>query len=165
MRRSAEARLYMNTWASGFTCASLVQALITTSQQDHEPVRCPPGDIFTYPRQVVDWNAAPTLIESLHAKRITRLQPDTQSTHPLPQWTLLGCGALGGVFASLLTQSGQSTRVLLRERHRATLHPGIDFTSLEGNTQLINIERGFVDQPGQIQRLLVMTKAGQSSRR
>lgn len=86
----------------------------------------------------------------------------THSRHtPSPQWTLLGCGALGGVFASLLTQSGQSTRVLLRERHRATLHPGIDFTSLEGNTQLINIERGFVDQPGQIQRLLVMTKAGQ----
>ncbi|EIM1707517.1 2-dehydropantoate 2-reductase [Aeromonas dhakensis] len=86
----------------------------------------------------------------------------THSRHPpSPQWTLLGCGALGGVFASLLTQSGQSTRVLLRERHRATLHPGIDFTSLEGNTQLINIERGFVDQPGQIQRLLVMTKADQ----
>ncbi|ASI24131.1 TPA: 2-dehydropantoate 2-reductase [Aeromonas salmonicida] len=78
-----------------------------------------------------------------------------------PQWSLLGCGALGGVFASLLTQSGQSTRVLLRDRHRSTLHPGIDFTSLEGQTQLIAIERGFVDQPGQIKRLLVMTKAGQ----
>src|SRR5690606_14296805 len=78
-----------------------------------------------------------------------------------PQWSLLGCGALGGVFASLLTQSGQSTRVLLRDRHRSTLHPGIDFTSLEGQTQLIAIERGFIDQPGQIKRLLVMTKAGQ----
>jgi 2-dehydropantoate 2-reductase len=78
-----------------------------------------------------------------------------------PQWTLLGCGALGGVFASLLTLSGQSTRVLLRDRHRSTLHPGIDFTSLEGHTQLIAIERGFVSQPGQIKRLLVMTKAGQ----
>ncbi len=53
----------------------------------------------------------------------------TQSRHTSsPQWTLLGCGALGGVFASLLTQSGQATRVLLRERHRSTLHPGIDFT-------------------------------------
>ena len=84
------------------------------------------------------------------------------SRHPLPpQWTLLGCGALGGVFASLLTLSGQSTRVLLRERHRATLHPGIDFTSLDGHTQLLAIERGFVNQPGQIKRLLVMTKAGQ----
>ncbi len=82
--------------------------------------------------------------------------------HPVsPEWTLLGCGALGGVFASLLTQSGQATRVLLRERHRSTLHPGIDFTSLEGHTQLINIERGFISQPGQIKRLLVMTKAGQ----
>lgn len=78
-----------------------------------------------------------------------------------PQWTLLGCGALGGVFASLLTLSGQSTRVLLRDRHRATLHPGIDFTSLEGHTQLLAIERGFVSQPGQIKRLLVMTKANQ----
>lgn len=86
----------------------------------------------------------------------------TQSRHTSsPQWTLLGCGALGGVFASLLTQSGQATRVLLRERHRSTLHPGIDFTSLEGHTQLINIERGFISQPGQIKRLLVMTKAGQ----
>ncbi|MEG0008319.1 MAG: 2-dehydropantoate 2-reductase [Aeromonas sp.] len=84
------------------------------------------------------------------------------SRHPLPpQWTLLGCGALGGVFASLLTLSGQSTRVLLRDRHRATLHPGIDFTSLEGHTQLLAIERGFVSQPGQIKRLLVMTKANQ----
>ncbi|MNE26146.1 2-dehydropantoate 2-reductase [compost metagenome] len=78
-----------------------------------------------------------------------------------PQWSLLGCGALGGVFASLLTLSGQSTRVLLRDRHRSTLHPGIDFTSLEGHTQLIAIERGFVSEPGQIKRLLVMTKAGQ----
>ncbi|QGZ74085.1 ketopantoate reductase family protein [Aeromonas hydrophila] len=86
----------------------------------------------------------------------------TQSRHTSsPQWTLLGCGALGGVFASLLTQSGQATRVLLRERHRSTLHPGIDFTSLEGYTQLINIERGFISQPGQVKRLLVMTKAGQ----
>lgn len=84
------------------------------------------------------------------------------SRHPLPpQWTLLGCGALGGVFASLLTQSGQSTRVLLRERHRATLHPGIDFTSLDGHTQLLTIERGFISQPGAIKRLLVMTKASQ----
>ncbi|ENC6656581.1 2-dehydropantoate 2-reductase [Aeromonas hydrophila] len=86
----------------------------------------------------------------------------TQSRHTSsPQWTLLGCGALGGVFASLLTQSGQATRVLLRERHRSTLHPSIDFTSLEGHTQLINIERGFISQPGQVKRLLVMTKAGQ----
>lgn len=84
------------------------------------------------------------------------------SRHPRPpQWTLLGCGALGGVFASLLTLSGQSTRVLLRDRHRATLHPGIDFTSLEGHTQLLAIERGFVDKPDEIKRLLVMTKAGQ----
>ncbi|MGU5715148.1 ketopantoate reductase family protein [Aeromonas taiwanensis] len=82
--------------------------------------------------------------------------------HPVsPEWTLLGCGALGGVFASLLTQSGQPTRVLLRERHRATLHPGIDFTSLDGHTQLLAIERGFLDNPGSIKRLLVMTKAGQ----
>ncbi|MDF2414241.1 2-dehydropantoate 2-reductase [Aeromonas sp. 1HA1] len=78
-----------------------------------------------------------------------------------PQWSLLGCGALGGVFASLLTQSGQPTRVLLRDRHRSTLHPRIDFTSLEGHTQLIAIERGFISQPGQITRLLVVTKAGQ----
>ncbi|MFM4938535.1 ketopantoate reductase family protein [Aeromonas enteropelogenes] len=78
-----------------------------------------------------------------------------------PQWTLLGCGALGGVFASLLTQSGQPTRVLLRDHHQSTLHPGIDFTSLEGHTQLLAIERGFVGKPGQIQRLLVMTKANQ----
>lgn len=78
-----------------------------------------------------------------------------------PQWTLLGCGALGGVFASLLTQSGQPTRVLLRDHHQSTLHPGIDFTSLEGHTQLLAIERGFVSKPGQIQRLLVMTKANQ----
>lgn len=78
-----------------------------------------------------------------------------------PQWTLLGCGALGGVFASLLTQSGQPTRVLLRDHHQSTLHPGIDFTSLEGHTQLLVIERGFVSKPGQIQRLLVMTKANQ----
>lgn len=84
------------------------------------------------------------------------------SRHPSsPHWSLLGCGALGGVFASLLTQSGQPTRVLLSERHRATLHPGIDFTSLEGHTQLLAIERGFIDKPGTIQRLLVMTKAGQ----
>jgi 2-dehydropantoate 2-reductase len=78
-----------------------------------------------------------------------------------PQWSLLGCGALGGVFASLLTQSGQPTRVLLRDRHRSTLHPRIDFTSLDGHTQLIAIERGFISQPGQITRLLVVTKAGQ----
>ena len=78
-----------------------------------------------------------------------------------PQWSLLGCGALGGVFASLLTQSGQATRLLLRERHRATLHPGVDFTSLEGHTQLLAIERAFIDKPGSIKRLLVMTKAGQ----
>lgn len=82
--------------------------------------------------------------------------------HPVsPEWTLLGCGALGGVFASLLTQSGQATRLLLRERHRATLHPGVDFTSLEGHTQLLAIERAFIDKPGSIKRLLVMTKAGQ----
>lgn len=84
------------------------------------------------------------------------------SRHPnSPHWSLLGCGALGGVFASLLTLSGQPTRVLLRERHRATLHPGVDFTSLDGQTQLLAIERGFVDKPGPIKRLLVMTKAGQ----
>ena len=76
--------------------------------------------------------------------------------HPAsPEWTLLGCGALGGVFASLLTQSGQATRLLLRERHRATLHPGVDFTSLEGHTQLLAIERAFIDKPGSIKRLLV----------
>ena len=79
----------------------------------------------------------------------------------IPQWSLLGCGALGGVFASLLTQSGQSTRVLLREHHKSTLHPGFDFTSLEGQVQLLNIERGFVSKPGKIKRLLVMTKASQ----
>jgi 2-dehydropantoate 2-reductase len=73
----------------------------------------------------------------------------------------LGCGALGGVFASLLTLSGQSTRLLLRDHHQSTLHPGIDFTSLEGHVQLLNIERGFVSKPGQIKRLLVMTKASQ----
>jgi 2-dehydropantoate 2-reductase len=112
-------------------------------------------------RQAVDWNAALPLIESLHAKRITRQQPDTKSTHLLPQWTLLGCGALGGVFASLLTQSGQATRVLLRERHRSTLHPGIDFTSLEGHTQLINIERGFISQPGQHQTAAGDDQGGQ----
>ncbi|WP_441254705.1 ketopantoate reductase family protein [Aeromonas sp. A600620] len=78
-----------------------------------------------------------------------------------PKWTLLGCGALGGVFASLLTISGQSTRVLLREHHQSTLHPGFDFTSLEGQVQLLNIERAFASQPGKIQRLLVMTKASQ----
>jgi 2-dehydropantoate 2-reductase len=50
---------------------------------------------------------------------------------------------------------------LLRDRHRSTLHPRIDFTSLEGHTQLIAIERGFISQPGQITRLLVVTKAGQ----
>ena len=77
--------------------------------------------------------------------------------HPVsPEWTLLGCGALGGVFASLLTQSGQATRLLLRERHRATLHPGVDFTSLEGHTQLLAIERAFIDKPGNIKRLLVI---------
>lgn len=79
----------------------------------------------------------------------------------IAQWTLLGCGALGGVFASLLTISGQSTRVMLREHHQSTLHPGVDFTSLEGQVQLLNIERGFVSKPGKFQRLLVMTKAGQ----
>ncbi|WP_033137916.1 ketopantoate reductase family protein [Aeromonas finlandensis] len=79
----------------------------------------------------------------------------------IPQWSLLGCGALGGVFASLLTISGQSTRVLLREHHQSTLHPGIDFTSLEGHVQLLNIDRGFVSKPGKIKRLLVMTKANQ----
>ncbi|MFB2864112.1 ketopantoate reductase family protein [Aeromonas sp. MdU4] len=84
------------------------------------------------------------------------------SRQPLiPQWSLLGCGALGGVFASLLTISGQSTRALLREHHQSTLHPGIDFTSLEGHVQLLNIERGFVSNPGKIKRLLVMTKANQ----
>ncbi|WP_323065148.1 2-dehydropantoate 2-reductase [Aeromonas jandaei] len=77
------------------------------------------------------------------------------------QWSILGCGALGGVFASLLTQSGQSTRVLLREHHQSTLHPGFDFTSLEGHVQLLNIERGFASKPGKIKRLLVMTKASQ----
>lgn len=61
----------------------------------------------------------------------------------------------------MLTQSGQPTRVLLSERHRATPHPGIDFTSLEGHTQLLAIERGFIDKPGPIQRLSAMTKAGQ----
>lgn len=86
-------------------------------------------------------------------------QPVIQSV--TPKWSLLGCGALGGVFASLLTISGQTTRVLLREHHRSTLHPGIDFTSLDGHVQLLNIERGFVSNPGKIQRLLVMTKASQ----
>lgn len=79
----------------------------------------------------------------------------------IPQWSLLGCGALGGVVASLLTISGQSTRVLLRDHHQSTLHPGTDFTSLEGQVQLLNIERGFVSKPGKIKRLLVMTKASQ----
>ncbi|MGL5992570.1 MAG: 2-dehydropantoate 2-reductase, partial [Aeromonas sobria] len=68
----------------------------------------------------------------------------------IPQWSLLGCGALGGVVASLLTISGQSTRVLLRDHHQSTLHPGTDFTSLEGHVQLLNIERGFVSKPGKI---------------
>ena len=86
----------------------------------------------------------------------------TQSRHTSsPNGHCWAAAPLGGVFASLLTQSGQATRVLLRERHRSTLHPGIDFTSLEGHTQLINIERGFISQPGQVKRLLVMTKAGQ----
>lgn len=79
----------------------------------------------------------------------------------IPQWSLLGCGALGGVVASLLTISGQPTRVLLRDHHQSTLHPGTDFTSLEGQVQLLNIERGFVSKPGKIKRLLVMTKASQ----
>lgn len=69
--------------------------------------------------------------------------------------------APSAAFASLLTQSGQSTRVLLREHHKSTLHPGVDFTSLEGQVQLLNIERGFVSKPGKIKRLLVMTKASQ----
>lgn len=79
----------------------------------------------------------------------------------MPQWTLLGCGALGGVVASLLTQHGQTTRILLRDHHQSTLHPGIDFTALDGQQQLLTIERGFISKPGPINRLLVMTKANQ----
>lgn len=79
----------------------------------------------------------------------------------VPAWSLLGCGAIGGVFASLLTLNGQSTRLLLRDQHQSTLHPGIDFTSLEGQVQLLDIERAFVSKPGEIRRLLVMTKASQ----
>jgi 2-dehydropantoate 2-reductase len=39
--------------------------------------------------------------------------------------------------------------------------PCVTLDQLEGHTQLIAIERGFISQPGQIKRLLVMTKAGQ----
>ncbi|PJG58176.1 ketopantoate reductase family protein [Aeromonas cavernicola] len=89
----------------------------------------------------------------------TPLQPRQRSC--APAWTLLGCGALGGVFASLLTLASQPTRVLLRDLHRPTLNPRFDFTSLEGNTQLLTVDRSFVTDPGEIARLLVMTKANQ----
>ncbi|MGL5031587.1 MAG: ketopantoate reductase family protein [Aeromonas sp.] len=78
-----------------------------------------------------------------------------------PAWSLLGCGALGGVFASLLTLSGQATQVLLRDSDQGLLHPQVDFTALDGQLQLLHIARGFVHHPGHIQRLLVMTKAHQ----
>jgi 2-dehydropantoate 2-reductase len=87
--------------------------------------------------------------------------PSGSQSPSTPSWTLLGCGALGGVFAALLTQSGQPTQVLLRERHRATLHPVIDFTGLDGQHGLISIARGFLADTPPIRRLLVMTKADQ----
>ncbi|MFM4824871.1 ketopantoate reductase family protein [Aeromonas bivalvium] len=87
--------------------------------------------------------------------------PSGSQLPPPPSWSLLGCGALGGVFATLLTQSGQPTQLLLRERHRATLHPVVDFTGLDGQHTLIAIPRAFVADRPAIRRLLVMTKADQ----
>lgn len=77
------------------------------------------------------------------------------------QWGLLGCGALGGVFASLLTLCGQSVQVILRDSQRATLHPHVDFTALDGHNHLLAIHRGFSTSMAKAKRLLVMTKANQ----
>lgn len=80
---------------------------------------------------------------------------------PPPLWTLLGCGALGGVFASLLEQSGQRVQVLLRDAQRSRLHPDFDFIALDSSHHLLGITRCFTDQVASIRRLLVMTKAHQ----
>lgn len=78
-----------------------------------------------------------------------------------PLWTLLGAGALGGVFASLLTQSGQGVRLMVRDTQRSRLHPAIDFTALDGTAHLLAIPRCFASDAATTKRLLVMTKAGQ----
>lgn len=80
---------------------------------------------------------------------------------PSPLWTLLGCGALGGVFACLLRQHNQSVRVMVRGSQRARLHPALDFTALDGSPHLIEVPRCFADDAAGSRRLLVMTKAGQ----
>lgn len=78
-----------------------------------------------------------------------------------PLWTLLGAGALGGVFASLLSQSGQGVRLMVRDSQRSRLHPTLDFTALDGSAHLLPIPRCFASDGATTRRLLVMTKAGQ----
>ncbi|WP_108650000.1 ketopantoate reductase family protein [Dongshaea marina] len=83
----------------------------------------------------------------------------------MTSWTIVGAGALGCTFASLLVQSGQGVSLLMRDHYRGRFHPGIDFTDLKGRGHLIHTRRLFacdlMGQHDKIQRLLVTTKVFQ----
>ncbi|WP_116473772.1 ketopantoate reductase family protein [Zobellella maritima] len=79
----------------------------------------------------------------------------------MSDWGILGAGALGCVFAGLLRQQGHQVSLLLSERHRGHLHPGMDMITLGGHHELIHTRPLFAEQAGRLSRLLVTTKAYQ----
>lgn len=86
---------------------------------------------------------------------------EIMTTETLEHWTLLGCGAVGGVLAGLLATHGQSV-TLLDTRPQATgAALALDFIDLQGQEHPLNLPRLSLPQIPQLECLLVTTKAYQ----
>lgn len=79
----------------------------------------------------------------------------------MSDWSILGAGALGCVFSGLLRLQGHQVSLLLSERHRGHLHPGMDMITLGGHHELIHTRPLFAEQASHVSRLLVTAKAYQ----
>ena len=78
----------------------------------------------------------------------------------MSQWCILGCGAVGSLMAGLLWQSAQPVNLLRSDGPRMA-RDDLHLQRLDGSTLTFNPPRLGEDDAGEIQRLLVTTKAYQ----
>ena len=78
----------------------------------------------------------------------------------MSQWCILGCGAVGSLMAGLLWQSAQPVSLLRSDGPRMA-RDDLHLQRLDGSTLTFNPPRLGEDDAGEIQRLLVTTKAYQ----
>ena len=79
----------------------------------------------------------------------------------MSNWTLLGGGAVGGLFSGLLWHSGQGVNLLRSDEQQAVARHELALTLLDGQSLHFAPPQLGVEDAAKIEKLMVTTKAYQ----